>query len=45
MDTITLINRSVGQGGANQSSDVRIVQRLLNDWLAKEGQTQLRSTG
>jgi peptidoglycan hydrolase-like protein with peptidoglycan-binding domain len=45
MDTIALINGSVGQGGANQPSDVRIVQRLLNDWLAKERQTQLKVDG
>jgi hypothetical protein len=45
MDAIAVIGGSVGQGGANQALDVRIVQRLLNDWLAKEGQIQLKVDG
>lgn len=45
MNTIAVINGSVGQGGVNQPLNVRIVQRLLNDWLAKEGQIQLKVDG
>lgn len=45
MNTITLISGPVGQGSTNQPPDVRIVQRLLNDYLAKEGQTQLKVDG
>jgi len=41
----TLLIQSVGQGGANQAADVRIVQHLLNDWLAKEGRIKLATDG
>jgi peptidoglycan hydrolase-like protein with peptidoglycan-binding domain len=42
MDVIT---DAVGQGGANQVADVRVVQRLLNDWLVRKGQTALKVDG
>ena|SRR5215510_15787094 len=45
MNLNTLIAGSVGQGGKNHAVDVRIVQRLLNDWLAKTGQIQLKVDG
>lgn len=45
MKLFELIGGSVGQGGANQTADVRVVQRLLNDWLAKTGQAQLKVDG
>jgi len=45
MDATGLLAGSVGQGGQNQPKDVRIVQRLLNDWLAREKQTLLKVDG
>ncbi|WP_024882047.1 peptidoglycan-binding protein [Methylosinus sp. LW3] len=36
---------SVGQGGANNASDVRVTQRLLNDSLAREKQMLLKVDG
>jgi peptidoglycan hydrolase-like protein with peptidoglycan-binding domain len=45
MNNIQVIHGSVGQGGANQSKDVRVVQRLLNDWLTKDNSTQLKVDG
>jgi peptidoglycan hydrolase-like protein with peptidoglycan-binding domain len=45
MDASTLLVSSVGQSGSNKMTDVRVVQRLLNDWLVKTGQTQLKVDG
>jgi peptidoglycan hydrolase-like protein with peptidoglycan-binding domain len=45
MDVRSVLVGSVGQGGSNKVTDVRVVQRLLNDWLAKAGQTQLKVDG
>jgi peptidoglycan hydrolase-like protein with peptidoglycan-binding domain len=45
MDARNLIAGLVGQGGANEAIDVRIVQRLLNEWLANTGQSQLKVDG
>lgn len=45
MKAAGLISGSVGQRGANQGLDVRIVQRLLNDWLSRTQQTQLKMDG
>jgi peptidoglycan hydrolase-like protein with peptidoglycan-binding domain len=42
---MNVIAGAVGQGGANQVTDVRVVQRLLNDWLARKGQTALKVDG
>jgi peptidoglycan hydrolase-like protein with peptidoglycan-binding domain len=36
-----IIFASVGKSGANVAADVRVVQRLLNDWLARTGQAPL----
>jgi peptidoglycan hydrolase-like protein with peptidoglycan-binding domain len=33
-----VIRGAVGQGGGNQVPTVRVVQRLLNDWLVRNGQ-------
>ncbi|RZI85238.1 MAG: peptidoglycan-binding protein [Rubrivivax sp.] len=33
-----IIHHSVGQGGRNETIDVRVVQRLLNDYLTGTGQ-------
>lgn len=45
MDARDVIAGSVGHGGANHVVDVRVVQRLLNDWLARNGQTELKVDG
>ena len=45
MDARTLIVSSVGKDGANNSTDVRVVQRLLNFWLAQSGQSHLAVNG
>jgi peptidoglycan hydrolase-like protein with peptidoglycan-binding domain len=45
MDARMVIVGSVGDGGSNQTTDVRVVQRLLNDWLVKVGQSQLKIDG
>jgi peptidoglycan hydrolase-like protein with peptidoglycan-binding domain len=45
MSTISLLTGSVGQGGNNRAQDVRIVQRLLNDSLAKERRILLKVDG
>ena len=45
MDARAVILNSVGQDGANQTADVRVVQRLLNDWLATTSQTELKVDG
>lgn len=45
MNASTVLVGSVGQGGSNNATDVRVVQRLLNDWLMKTGQTQLKVDG
>jgi len=41
----TLIKGSVGQGGANDATDVRVVQRLLNYWLVPSGLPRLTING
>ena len=41
MDARTLIVGSVGKDCANNSTDVRVVQRLLSFWLALSGQSRL----
>jgi len=45
MNSLDLVDASVGQGGQNHAKDVRIVQRLLNDWLARENQPLLKVDG
>lgn len=45
MDASTVLVGSVGNGGSNKPTDVRVVQRLLNDWLSKTRQTQLKVDG
>jgi peptidoglycan hydrolase-like protein with peptidoglycan-binding domain len=45
MDARAVILDSVGEGGSNQTADVRIVQRLLNDWLSSANQTELKVDG
>ena len=45
MDVRGLITGSVGQGAPNNVTDVRVVQRLLNDFLAKNGKSRLAING
>ena len=45
MDARAVILDSVGEGGSNQTTDVRVVQRLLNDWLSSLHQTELKVDG
>ena len=45
MNTITAIKSAVGQGGANDPDDARVVQHLLNDWLGRGKQTVLKVDG
>lgn len=45
MNAFLVLERSVGQAGANHATDVRVVQRLLNDWLGKNAQPQLKVDG
>jgi peptidoglycan hydrolase-like protein with peptidoglycan-binding domain len=45
VSTFNLLSGSVGQGGNNRAADVRVVQRLLNDWLVKERQPLLKVDG
>jgi len=41
----SLLNGSVGAGGTNNPSDVRLVQRLLNNWLRQTGKPPLKVDG
>lgn len=42
---MTDISASVGVGGANHAGDVRMVQRLLNDYRSRVGLTLLKADG
>jgi peptidoglycan hydrolase-like protein with peptidoglycan-binding domain len=42
---MTDISASVGVGGSNQAGDVRIVQRLLNDYRSRVGLSLLKADG
>ncbi|MFM2415627.1 MAG: hypothetical protein RL385_350, partial [Pseudomonadota bacterium] len=42
---MTEISASVGSGGSNQAGDVRMVQRLLNDYRSRVGLTLLEVDG
>jgi len=45
MDARAVILGSVGEGGNNEEKDVRVVQRLLNDWLASTSRPLLKVDG
>jgi peptidoglycan hydrolase-like protein with peptidoglycan-binding domain len=40
-----LITGSVGKDGANNVTDVRVIQRLLNYWLTQSGRPRLKING
>lgn len=40
-----IVGSSVGKGGKNAPADARLVQLLLNEWLARERKTLLRVDG
>jgi peptidoglycan hydrolase-like protein with peptidoglycan-binding domain len=42
---MTDISASVGVGGSNQAGDVRMVQRLLNDYRSRAGRSLLKVDG